>query len=407
MTTGPARRDRAFAVIGWGATVLAAFGAIGLRIVDPAPVVPNNFGFGDLALLGFAAMAIAFASVGAQLVVRRPANAVGWLMVIVGLSHAFAILGAAITSSTAALVTADGDRLAAYAGWLTVIFTMFGGFMWPLLPLIFPTGRARGRLFRGFIAVVLLLTAMFGIQPGPLHLFPSIANPFGVGPDLRPTLGMSFSTLVVNSSFLIAPVIAIVFVSRYRSAGDVERQQLKWFLLASSVAVAGIAIAAGSAAVSPEPVGEAGVAVFGFAGALVPVAIGIAILRHRLYDIDRLISRTVAYVVLTGTLVAIYGSLVIVLGAAMAKLAGGQAIAVAASTLAMAASFGTIRGRVQRAVDRRFDRGRYDANRTVTAFAERLRDEVDLTVLRADVGAVVQLAVAPSRVDLWLRRPSQ
>lgn len=404
---GP-QRTRAFALGGWTLTVIGAGGAIGLRIVDPAPVLPTNFGFGDLALVGFALMAVTFASVGALLMIRRPDNAVGWLMVTVGLSHGWAILAAASTFSAAAVGTAYGDHLTAVAGWFTLIFTMLGGFLWPLLPLILPTGRGQTRAWdrfvRGYVPVVILSIAMFAIQPGRLHLFQAITNPFGIGPDLRPLIGVSFSTLVVNGSVLIFPVVAISVISRYRSADHVVRQQLKWFLLASLVAIAGLAVAAVNAAVTAAPVGEAGVATFGFAGALVPVAIGIAILRHRLYDIDRIITRTVSWAVVTGVLGAVFIAGVVALQTALAGLTQGQTLSVAASTLGTFALFQPVRRLVQAAVDRRFDRARYDAERTVGGFAERLRFDEDLDGLGAALATTAHEAVRPAGVGVWIRR---
>jgi len=410
MTTPAPLPARAFALIGWVVTVTGTVAAIGLRIADPAPVLPNVFGFGDLALTGLAAMGVAFASVGALLVVRRPANSVGWLMVIVGLCYGLSNLTAAGTFSAAALGTATGDRLAAFTGWLTVILTTIGGLIW-LLPLIFPTGRGHtrtwDRVVRGFVPLMGLMTIAYAVQPGPLHLFETIDNPFGMGPDLRPVLGVSLSNLIASGAVAAGPLVLVSIVSRYRAAGAIERQQLKWTIYASVVSIAGVSIAAGGAALTSEPPGEAGLAVFGWAGALIPVAIGIAILRNHLYDIDRLISRTLGYALITVALAGIYGLAVIAFGAVLSSVAEGEAIAVAASTLVMAASFGTVRRRAQRILDRRFNRAHYDADRAVAAFAERLRDEMDLAVLGSDIHAVIERTVAPSRVALWLRSPAR
>jgi len=406
MTTPVPLPARAFALIGWVVTVTGTVAAIGLRIADPAPVLPNVFGFGDLALTGLAAMGVAFASVGALLVVRRPANSVGWLMVIVGLCYGLSDLTAAGTFSAAALGTAAGDRLAAVTGWLTVILTTIGGLIW-LLPLIYPTGRGHtptwDRVARAFVPLMGLMTIAYAVQPGPLHLFETIDNPFGMGPDLRPLFGVSLSQLVAGAAVLAGPFVLVSIVSRYRAAGAIERQQLKWTISASVVSIAGVSIAAGGAALTSKPPGEAGLAVFGWAGSLIPVAIGIAILRHRLYDIDRLISRTLGYALITVVLAGIYGGAVIALGAVLSSIAEGEAIAVAASTLAMAASFGTVRRRAQRILDRRFNRAHYDAELTTAAFSERLRDEVDLPALAADLDGTIRAAVAPVRLGLWLR----
>jgi hypothetical protein len=143
--------------------------------------------------------------------------------------------------------------------------------------------------------------------------------------------------------------------------------------------------------------------VFPVAVAMVPVAIAVAVLRYRLYEIDRLISRTVAYALVTVVLSTVYVTGVIVLTPVLASVGGGSELAVAASTLAAAAAFGPVRGRVQDGVDRRFNRARYDAERTLAAFAGRLRDEVDLGELRADLVGVVDGVMQPASASLWLR----
>jgi hypothetical protein len=161
-----------------------------------------------------------------------------------------------------------------------------------------------------------------------------------------------------------------------------------------------------SAVVSNDPP-EAGLAVFGFAGALVPAAIGIAILRHHLYDIDRIISRTIAYAIVTGTLGAVFGVLLLSLTSLMATVAGGETIAVAGSTLAASALFQPVRRWVQRQVDRRFDRSRYDADLTVQSFAARLRDDLDLSAVRAEIVGTASSAVRPTTAGIWLRGASR
>jgi hypothetical protein len=148
---------------------------------------------------------------------------------------------------------------------------------------------------------------------------------------------------------------------------------------------------------------EAGLVVFGFAGALVPVAIGIAILRHGLYDIDRLLSRTLAYATVTAVLAAVFGVAALSLGLGLSSFGEGQTIAVAGSTLLVAALFGPLRRRAQAIVDRRFDRARYDAALTVQTMTARLRDDVDLGRVEADVLGVVDRTFHPAFAELWLR----
>jgi hypothetical protein len=400
------RLARPYAVVGWLTTLGGAVGAITLRIVDPVPVVPSTFGFSDTALLGFEFLGVTFASVGSLLVVRRPGNAVGWCMVLIGAASALSGLAAAVTFSA----VADGPAAAttaSFAAWLTVLFTTIRGLVF-FLGLIFPTGRGHTAAWDRLIVVSAinvpwLVVLVFLIRPGPLYTFPTIDNPYGVGPDLRLVFGPQVSSLIGAFLVFFVAVIAWSIVSRYRRSDAIGRRQLKWFILALLVALGALALTLVGAVISDQPP-EAGLPLFGFAGALVPIAIGIAILRHGLYDIDRIISRTISWAAVTGTLAAVFAGAVISLQAALAGFTQGQTVAVAASTLVAFALFQPIRRRVQAAVDRRFNRARYDGERTAAAFADRLRDQVDLPMLAADLDATVRLAIAPSRVGLWLRR---
>ena len=327
-------------------------------------------------------------------------------MVLIGDGYALGGLGAAITASAVADGPA-GAATAALAGWFTVFVTTIGGLVFAL-GFIFPTGRGHSPAWDRFIrlgAIWFPITSLFVflIRPGPLHLFSTIDNPFGFGPDLRPFLGPNVSQAVAACSAVAVPLLAFSLVSRYRMADAIGRQQLKWFVLAILVTIVGVGVAAVGAVLSNEPP-EAGLVVFGFAGALVPVAIGIAILRHGLYDIDRLISRTVGYAAITAR--------------AGRGLRGGRARAgrrpqlvrargrrsrSPASTLLVAALFGPLRRRAQAIVDRRFDRSRYDAALTVQGMTVRLRDDVDLDRVEADVLGVVDRTFHPASAGLWLR----
>jgi len=399
------RLARPYAIVGWLAAVAGAVGAIALRIVDPVPMVPNSFGFGDTALVGFEFLGLTFASVGALLVVRRPENAVGWCMVLIGAGHALGGLSAAVTSSALA-DGPSGAATAGLAGWLTVLFTTIGGLLFGL-GFIFPTGRghtpAWDRVVRlGAVAFPFMLVVGFLIRPGPLQLFPTIDNPFGVGPDFRPVFGSQMSQIVAATSGAFVPFLGLSIASRYRMSDTVGRQQLKWFVLALLASLGGIAVAALGALISEEPP-EAGLAVFGYAGALVPVAIGIAILRHHLFDIDRLISRTLSYTAITAVLAGVFGLAALSLGIVLGSLGEGQTIAVAGSTLLVVALFGPLRRRAQTIVDRRFDRSSYDASLTVQAMTARLRDDVDIDRVEADVLSVVDRTFHPTKAGLWLR----
>jgi hypothetical protein len=290
--------------------------------------------------------------------------------------------------------------------WLTVLFTTIGGGVFAL-GFIFPTGRGhtpawdRGLRIAAVLTPVMFVT-VFLIRPGPLHTFPTIDNPFGFGPDLRPLYGDEVSARISAMAVLLLPLVAWSVASRYRLAGHHERQQLKWFGLATVLTIGTLAIAGAGAVLFDDPP-EVSLALFGFVGALVPVAIGIAILRHGLYDIDRLISRTLGYGLVTGVLVALLTVSVVALSAALGSLAEGNSLAVALSTLLVAVLFGPIRGRAQAVIDRRFDRARYDAQRTVDAFAEEVRNDVDLGALRSALLRKADEAVRPVMASVWLR----
>ena len=390
-----------YAIAGWLAAVAGAGAAIALRIVDPAPQLPSTFGFGDAALVGFAVLGIAFASVGAVLVVRRPGNVIGWLMVVIGDGYAVGIFWAAVTFSLAAHPSAISWLDVRVAGWLTVLFTSLGGAVF-VLGFLFPTGRGQTPAWDRAIKVAAALTpfmfiSVFLIRPGPLHVFPTIDNPFGFGFDLRPWLGDEVSARVSAMAAVLLPFVIWSITSRYRSAGRVERQQLKWFALAIGVAIACLAVAGLSASLFERPP-EIGLALFGFAGALVPVAIGIAILRYRLYDIDRIISRTITYGALTLVLAAVFTVVVLVVGGVLPTVTSGlllssegETIAVALSTLVVFALFQPVRARIQRAMDRRFDRARIDAERTAQA------------AVTKDLSSTVYEVVRPESLGLWLR----
>jgi hypothetical protein len=395
---------RLFAGIGWVAAVVGAIGAIARRVLDPVPIMPNPFGFGDAALVGFAVMGVAFASVGAVLVVRRSGNAVGWCMVLVGVFHALAMFTGATTMSLAAMATQAALRAAQLPGWVTLLLVSMGGFLLGGIGLIFPTGRAHTHRWEMFLRVVVitapLMLLTMVLQPGPLTVFPSIENPFGVGPDLRS--GMGITPLIPVSSAIFSPLLLWSLVSRYRRGGSVERQQLKWFGLALALTMGGFVLSMVGAGIAGDPP-EIGLATFGFVGALIPVAIGIAILRHNLFEIDRIISRTLAYGLVTAVLVAVFTGLVIGLQATLAPLTRANSIAVAISTLVVFAMFQPLRRRIQRTIDRRFDRARTDGERAVEEFASRLRDQLDLDALRRELITTVDGSLRPSASDVWLR----
>jgi len=270
-------------------------------------------------------------------------------------------------------------------------------------PLLYPSGHLPSPRWR-IVAVVALVAITIGaIQtattPGPLGNFGNVDNPVA--------LPQPFSDIVQalgSASLLLAPpIITLVLVNlvlRFRRSVGVERQQIKWFLAVASVAA--IAIVASIVTVT-GPISDTGWLVGLVAIGCLPLAVGIAILRYRLYEIDRVVSRTISYAVITAVLVVVFGGFNLVLEAALATLTQASTLAVAGSTLIVFALFQPLRRRVQAVVDRRFDRERYEGDRIARAFAERLRDEVDPERLRDEIDRVLAQTMAPAGTAIWLR----
>jgi hypothetical protein len=343
---------------------------------------------------------VANATVGALIVWRRPGNRIGRILQAGGALVPSVFLG--FTTGAIRTTTVASDELlgplAAYWAGVMLYPAVFIAF--PLVGIMFPDGRPPGPRWWfpvGLVAAGLAaLSALYAVAAGPLgEGLPD--NPFGLlslPPDVVARGESIGSFLLIVSVGLALIAIAV----RWRQGGAVERAQLKWLLGALAV----------GAILFPVSFVSGNVITFLLAPAsalLVPVAIGIAVLRYRLYDIDRIISRTLTYGVLTVILVGVYAVGFALLQAGMAPFtSGGGPIAVAASTLAAFALFQPLRRRVQDAMDRRFNRSRYDAQRTVEGFAAHLRDELDLERLGGELRTVVGRCLAPASVGIWLRR---
>jgi hypothetical protein len=346
---------------------------------------------------------LSFVVVGAIVAARRPGNAIGWLFCAIGLGTALAFAPNEYARYT--FVTEPGALPAgAVVGWFSLwTWDLSLGLLFTFLLLLFPTGRLPSRRWRpvAWVAggVVAAAAVSQALAPGPLGKDLS-ANPFGIqmaGGALELLGAVAYPVMV---PLLVASVASQVV--RFRRAQRVERQQLKWFtfgaaLLALYVLVAVLLIDVLNLQVVDVYFGWLFAVVF----SAIPVASGIAILRHHLYDIDRLINRTLVYGLLTVLLGVVYAGVVLVLGQLFGQ--DRSSLAVAGATLAAAAMFQPARHRVQQAVDRRFNRRRYDAARTVEAFSARLRDEVDLDTLAGELLAVANQTVEPTTVSLWLR----
>ena len=343
--------------------------------------------------------AVSAATVGAVLASRRPRHPVGWLLLILGLALNTSGVAAAYTAY--GLVARPGALPAAGAvAHYSPIFILTALPALSFVLLLTPTGSLPSPRWRWWAwvtgaASVMLLGAV-AVARGSLDpRYQAENNPL----DFR---GVGGALLVVNQVALGVTLLAVVvgagsLVVRFGRARGVERQQLRWVACAAVlVALAAVAALASAALGLPELLGwAAGVCV-----ALLPLAAGAAILRYRLYDLDRIISRTLSYGLLTLLLGLGYTGMVLGLGRLLPQ---GSSLVVAAATLAVAALFQPARRRIQQLVDRRFNRRRYDAARTIQAFSARLRQQVDLDALTAELLTVVDQTMQPTQVSLWLR----
>jgi hypothetical protein len=344
--------------------------------------------------------AVSAATVGAVIASRRPRHPVGWLLLGLGLTLSagdllYVYVRYGLVARPGSLPAAGhlaGLSLSTIAIWLAC-----AGFVL----LLTPTGSlpsARWRWWARVAAaapVVFLLGSL--VEPAPLRPeYPTVVNPLAAptawaGP-LRAVTGVALVVSVVG-----VPIAAGSLVVRFRRARGIERQQLRWLALAAALAPPAVLVAV----VAFGPVSNV---VAGLYLALPPLATGAAILRYRLYDLDRIISRTLAYGLLTILLGLGYAAVVLGLGR---LLPNDSSLVVAGATLAVAGAFQPARHRIQQVVDRRFNRRRYDAANTIAAFSARLRQEVDLDTLTAELLAVVDQTMQPTTASLWLRRSPQ
>jgi MFS family permease len=351
---------------------------------------------------------IAFSLVGAVVASRRPRHRLGWIFCIVGLSQGLVTF----TNEYAvyALWTAPGSLPGGpFMAWLTTWdWAGSAPVLLTFVPLLFPDGRLPSRRWR---PVAWLSAVPIALLCGPIAILywplrgPALVEPGDFSQPTPGALAVLYS-MVGGLMVLCGLACALALLLRFRRAHGVERQQLKWFVFAAAVTLI--------AWWGLDQLGAHGVQL-GLAGVLlvpvaaaIPVAAGIAIVRYRLYDIDRLINRTLVYSLLTALLAVVYAGLVLVLG----QLFGGigaqpPSWAVAGATLAVAALFQPARRRIQGLVDRRFNRRKYDAAKTVEAFSARLRDEVDLDALWAELLAVADQTMQPTTASLWLRSAAQ
>jgi len=352
---------------------------------------------------------LGYPTVGAVIVAQQPRNTIGWLLVTFGGLANLGFFSAAVVFAT---LDADPARWQQALAWLTNVF-FIGAFESLILTLayLFPTGRTLSRGWRtaGSVVGVLFLVSLAipSLTPGPLGGYfedtPELTNPFGIA--LIGTFSDRAGFLAVPAGLVVVLVSIAAIVARVRRARGVERLQLQWLALALSLV--GVTLLASRLLMPVLPAWQTSVAesiMFLSATLGIPIAIGIAILRYRLYDIERIVNRGLVYVALTLALVLVYLGAVLVLGSVLRSLSGtSSGFVTAVSTLIAVAFFAPLRSMIQRFVDRRFYRRRYDAARMIEGFSARLRDEVDLNVLSADLQAIVRESMQPAHVSLWLR----
>ncbi len=365
------------------------------------------------------------AAVGALLIVRRPANPIGWLLLLFALGASFVARGRYV-DLTPAEVEASGVSMSTQLYLLAQSVFSTSGLLVPiaLIAVVFPDGawpRSRSRRVSA-IGITLLgaATALQVVAPTFSALTPDgttvlIPNPIGIARDgpASPVLD-PFILAMAGLALCVAG-----FVIRFRSAAEIERQQDKWLLAGLGFLV--VSIVWGSALVSiagPDPRWATDRFLYALSVAIAwgpatialtmpPVAIAIAVMRYRLYEIDRIVSRTISYAAVTASLVAIYVGLVLILQGPLSTITGGETIAVAVSTLVAAALFQPLRVWIQDIVDRRFNRARYDGERTAAAFAVVLRDDIDPSVVQAELVSTVLTALRPHHLGVWLRPTSR
>jgi hypothetical protein len=365
--------------------------------------LPDGRGTQLFVELAMAVAGLLYAVVGLLIARAQPSNSIGWIFL--ASAPALALSSAANGYADLAFYGGEAWRSAVAAAWLASWLLIVPVFVSPcLIAQLFPSGAPMEGRWRGVARISVVFGAYLALgpalAPGPLGSYPDVSNPAGlpgVAGELivDPTWGVAIIGLFVLS--------LVSIVVRFRASRGVERLQLRWLALAGGTAIGAflVALTVGDA------VGGAWGAATGDLGlacmALIPIAVGVAILRYRLYEIDRIVSRTLAYAVLTVILGAIYAALVLAGQAVFSSVAGGSNLAIAVSTLVVAAVFLPLRSSVQAVVDRRFYRRRYDAQRTLEGFGSRLRDQVDLEILAVDLERTVAETMEPAHVSVWLR----
>jgi hypothetical protein len=396
-TAGRGSRARPQAV--WAA-VLGGLAALSLAATLPLTLLSGQFGDGIVALV----IGVPCAGVGFLVARRQPANPLGWLF----LAEAILLFVSNDAGDYAYAVYRLGRHLPFGPVGLAVDELWAPGLvLFVVVILLFPDGRLSSRFWRWalrfYCVLYIVLLGAYAVATAralavrPLRIdtvggLSAVDNPAGASAAI--SHGVWVLLLVLSAGFIIRQVLS------WRTSSGDRREQLKWLAGGAAIAVAGLILGVAFGTTGHTTLTLAWIDnLFWFGVAALPVSMGVAILKYRLYDIDRVISRTLAYAIVTGLLVGLYAGLVLL---ATQVFRFHSTVAVAASTLAAAALFNPLRRRVQHVVDRRFNRARYNADQTIAAFAARLKDAVDLVSVRDDLGTVVDQALEPVHVSVWI-----
>lgn len=381
--------------LAWGGTALLLAVMIGVGLA--AGGLP---GTPDYVLPMLIVVVGCYGAVGALLITRIPRHPIGWILWIAGATMGLNLAASDWTALGARIGGLPANVLAAWLANWTFSPALAASLLF--LPLLFPDGRLpspRWRAVAAAFGVMVVLVALPDLlRPGPLGGGSTITNPTGI-PGSEDALA-ALSTITSVCALIGLPLAIAAAVVRYRRGSVTERQQLRWFGAAVGLAASGLL----TALILPSAL----LANLGWTVAMtglgcIPVAIGIAVLRYRLYEIDRIISRTIAWLVLTALLAGVFAALIVGLEALLAPITETSTLVVAASTLATFAMFQPLRRRVQAVVDRRFNRAQVGAQRAIDAFGAHLRDEVDLAMLEHRLTGTVDGAMRPSQIALWIR----
>jgi hypothetical protein len=340
-----------------------------------------------------------FPVVGTILVRRYPENSIGWLLCAAGPLFGLMLFSSMYTEN---YILAEGETggFADFTIWVgswagTIAYSLVTAF----LMLLFPTGRLLSRRWRPVALLAtgsVLLVVLGSLFRRDLDDYPQLVNPYGIGGALGNILDVAtgIGWILFSISVLLA---GFSLITRFRKSKGVERQQIKWMALTASF----LPVAQVSWFISEE----LGSLLTGLAFMAIPIAVGVAILRYRLYDIDLIINRTLVYGLLTAVLGFVYVAGVVGVGGLVRGVTGqgGNNLVVAASTLAVAGLFRPARTRIQAFIDRRFDRSRYNAQQTIVDFSAKMREQIDLDSLTSEMTSVISETVQPTHVSLWLR----